>query len=118
MLLLRLLQLLLHRLIGLTIIFPLSLCRFSFWSIANGSCLKKVMLLLTPETHKYFQLCICEMAELENNSLWLISLHFYGNLGMRHVSSSFQEKKSKALSLCLLTCLKLQKLMKTYQKHH
>jgi hypothetical protein len=40
-LLLLLLQLLLHRLIGLTIIFPLSLCRFSFWSITNSSCLEK-----------------------------------------------------------------------------
>jgi len=39
LLLLRLLQLLLYRLVGLTTVLSLSLCGFSFWSITNSSCL-------------------------------------------------------------------------------
>ena len=39
LLLLRLLQLLLYRLVGLTTVLSLSLYGFSFWSITNSSCL-------------------------------------------------------------------------------
>ena len=50
LLLLRILQMLLYRLVGLTTVLSLSLCGFSFWSITNSSCLgggrgeKKVIL--------------------------------------------------------------------------
>ena len=63
LLLLRLLQLLLYRLVGLTTVLSLSLCGFSFWSITNSSCLggrgeKKghsLFFNFRPQYEQYFQ---------------------------------------------------------------
>jgi hypothetical protein len=42
---------------------------------------------------------------------------FWNKACLKFISRQLKEKKSKALSLCLLTCLKLHKLMNTSQKY-